>query len=530
MLSDYLDWPFDYREVDMRERLHELNLRLDSRDIDYTFTVALRLVYQVTRPERVAVEHADVLHEFEAAIVQRARSIAQKLGIEEEGLLREYLVEALTTGNELPQRFEQLGLALRRVDITIELDRRAREFAESIREQFRDRPLLMYVTVESNQPGEMFEVRIGGFYRLRTRDGESHTPSAAEQIIRGAVQRMLYRVAARFAPHQEREAATAMTDELWNDSVLKASLAASNLELLRPAVQVQAGRRALNPPAPHLMMTDSQIVEPSALVTQPADAQSDDMPPAEPSLLTGKPQTDAAPYHWSSVETGEDAGNSIWNWNDSSSGARVTTHAASSLSPIWEDEQNDADAADSKHAASWTIPFETLPETDDCLLDNAQPVAASAPASPESGGDSNTPPDWIDWRASLERVEQPEAEQMPVWAGLHAPANECSRHEIVARWIELLRAQEAWLFRYVARIIMAHPEKTAEVIGDLTTDPALCDRATDPECYGLLAETLKSILEMEGAGERSPADTEHSDVSAAEEPDWMVFRRAIHDI
>ncbi len=513
VLSDYLDWPFEYREVDMRERLLELDLCLNSQDVGYAFTVALRLVYQVVRPERVAVGHADVLREFEEAIIQRARAIARRLGIDEGGLLKEYLVEALMTGNELPQRFDQLGLALRRVDISIDLDRHAREFADSVREQFRDRPLLIYATVESRQPGEAFEVRIGGFYRLRTRDGDMHTPSAAEQIIRMAVQRTLYRVAARFALHQEREAAAAMTDELWNDTVLKATLAASNLELLRPAVQVQTGRHAPGLPAPHPMLTDSQVAESSAPEMQQADTQPDDVAQSEPLWLARAPQENAAIPCQMAGESDEDEECSVWHWNDISRDAPVASPAASSLSPIWEDEQNAADRVDDERAESWIPPSQTVaPHTDVCL-----PAAGSS--------DTVSPaPDWIDWRASRELVEQPETRQAP-----ERPSNEFSRHEIVARWIELLRAQEAWLFRYVARIIVAHPEKTAEVIGDLTTDPVLCARATDPDCFGLLAETLRGILEIEGAEQETPASVEQRSGPAEEEPDWMVFRRAVND-
>lgn len=527
-LSDYLDWPFEYREVDMRERLLTLDLRLDSQDTGYAFNVALQLVYQAVRPERVAVEHINVLHEFETAIVQRARAIAQKLGIEEEGLLREYLVEALTTGNELPRRFEQLGLALRRVDITIKLDRRARDFAESIREQFRDRPLLMSIAIESNQPDEMFEVHIGGFYRLRTRDGEMHTPSAAEKIIRSVVQRTLSHVAARFAPHQEREAATAMTDELWNNTVLKATLAASNLELLRPAVQVQAGRRVLSSSAPRLTLTDKQVAEPSPSDTQQAIFQSNDALHEEPSLPASALQADATPQRRSTVAA-DDTKHSVWNWNDISGKASVASNTPSS-SPIWEDERNDTNAVDDEDATWRTSPIETVtPEHGNGLPAGDQPVDPSVPAAQGGSKGSDTPPDGTAWRTTFETVQQQEARGALERSMSHQPSNDGARHEIVARWIELLHAQEAWLFHYVARIIVTHPEKTAEVIGDLTTDAALRDHAADPESCALLAEALKSILAAESVEEASPASAEQSVVPTEEEPDWMVFRRAINN-
>jgi hypothetical protein len=431
VLSDYLDWPFEYREVDMRERLLELNLRLDSQDAGYAFTVVLQLVYQVVRPERVVVEHIDVLHEFAEAIIQRARAIAQKLG----------------------------------------------------------------------------------------ERGDVHTPGAAEQIIRTAVQRTLYRVAARFAPCQEREAAAAMTDELWNDTVLKATLAASNLELLRPAVQIQESRRALHQSSPHLLFTDSQVAESLASEVQQADTQPKDaLHNVKPSDFARESQSDASPHAQMVSMMGEDKARAAWNGNDIRSGASVSSSTVSSLSPIWEDEQNAADGADDGQADMWATSSKTVAlDTDTGLLSSERPAAASLPS------------DGTHWRESLEPVEQSEIEQSPTRSTPCLPSNEYSRHEIVARWIELLRAQDAWVFRYVVQMIVAHPEKTAAVIGDLTTDPVLCDRATDPDCSMLLAETLRGILDMESAERGSLADAEQRAVLSEEEPDWMVLRRVFDD-
>lgn len=214
---------------------------------------------------------------------------------------------------------------------------------------------------------------------MRTRDGERHTPGAAEKIIRTVVQRTLYRVAARFAPHQEQEAAAAMTDELWNDTVLKATLAASNLELLRPAVQVHAGRRVLSSSAPRLALTDAQVAEPSASDAQQASFQSNDASHEEPSLLAGASRTDTAPQRQSTVEV-NDRKHSIWNWNDISNNVSVVSNTSSS-SPIWEDERNDAHAADDDDATWRTSATETVtPGHNNGLPAGDQPVDALAPA------------------------------------------------------------------------------------------------------------------------------------------------------
>ena len=68
-LSDYLAWPYDFREVDTRERLLVLDQRLESFDSGYEFSVSLRLIYQVTQPARVALDLEDVSTELAHTVV-----------------------------------------------------------------------------------------------------------------------------------------------------------------------------------------------------------------------------------------------------------------------------------------------------------------------------------------------------------------------------------------------------------------------------------------------------------------------------
>ncbi|HEY3232223.1 MAG TPA: hypothetical protein VGJ87_23525, partial [Roseiflexaceae bacterium] len=67
VLSDYVTWPYDFREVDMRERRLLVRQRVASRDAGYEFDATLQLTYQVERPERVALELEDALIELEQA-------------------------------------------------------------------------------------------------------------------------------------------------------------------------------------------------------------------------------------------------------------------------------------------------------------------------------------------------------------------------------------------------------------------------------------------------------------------------------
>src|SRR5689334_18927985 len=45
VLSDYITWPYDFREVDMRERSLLVRRRVESCDAGYEFDAALKLTY-----------------------------------------------------------------------------------------------------------------------------------------------------------------------------------------------------------------------------------------------------------------------------------------------------------------------------------------------------------------------------------------------------------------------------------------------------------------------------------------------------
>ncbi|MEN9936767.1 MAG: hypothetical protein RLZZ387_3346 [Chloroflexota bacterium] len=244
-LADYFDWPFDVREVDMRERLLVIARQCESAEPGFNFALTLQITYQVVRPDHVALAHADVLAELTEAIDQRARAVALTLNVEQVGALKEYLVEALTIGNELPQRFVALGLAFRRADVAVELGSAERARADTVKDQTRDRPLLARFRVPTRDPEHSFDTQVGGFYRLRSRHSTQEDFDAAEVTLYDVVSKALNRVGLPFPPEEYRAASAAMTDALWNDGVLKAELSASGLELLRPAVHIYPDRELL---------------------------------------------------------------------------------------------------------------------------------------------------------------------------------------------------------------------------------------------------------------------------------------------
>src|SRR6478672_8989969 len=149
VLSDYLAWPYDFREVDTRERLLVLEQRVESFDSTYEFSVVLRLIYQVVRPDRVALDLEDVASELSHAVVQSLRLSGRSFGVEQDKTFEEHLQETLLTSDALVQRVQQLGLVLRRAEVTVSLDEPTRAHAEALRFAMRERPLHFQIAVES---------------------------------------------------------------------------------------------------------------------------------------------------------------------------------------------------------------------------------------------------------------------------------------------------------------------------------------------------------------------------------------------
>jgi hypothetical protein len=341
-LSDYLDWPYEYREVDMRERPLVLSLDLESLDVGYRFDVALQITYQVVNIEHVVLAHADVLSELREAIAQRARAIARSLGIEQSSTLKEYLTEALTAGNELPKRYEALGLALRRVDITVDLGRRERTRAAEIAEHTRPRPFRRPFEVASATPEHTFHVQVGGFYRLSERNLQPGTTGDAEAALERAIAHALHRVAGEFDHAAGLQAIQAMTEDLWHSTILKADLAAVGIELLRPAVHLdRSAQRSLPLPSATGALPPPIAAPP---IQPPALTTSGDRwdPPATPP----SPAADVFParadegFRWSAIADEPPATpTSDFRWD-----AVVESHGADSKPP-----------GDSRNKASDTV-------------------------------------------------------------------------------------------------------------------------------------------------------------------------------
>jgi hypothetical protein len=109
VLSDYLTLPYDFREVDLRERAVVIEQRFVSYDPDYGFEVALKLTYQLAHPERVALELEGVQDDLARSIVQHVRQVARSFGVEQAEALEDQLNDGLLRNDTLVKRAEALG-------------------------------------------------------------------------------------------------------------------------------------------------------------------------------------------------------------------------------------------------------------------------------------------------------------------------------------------------------------------------------------------------------------------------------------
>jgi hypothetical protein len=498
-LSDYLDLPCELREVDMRERPLVLTRRCESAEQGFVFDVTLQIAYQVVRPEHVALAHVDVLAELEEAIDQRARAVAATLGVEQASVLKDYLVEALVTGNELPRRFEALGLALRRVDVAVELGATERTHAEAVRDQIRDRPLLARFRVETNQPDATFDVQVGGFYRVTSRSIDAESVPA-EETIYDIVARALGRVGVGFAPEQYRDAARAMDERLWNDSVLKAELAAAQVELLRPAVHIFPDRALLEQLGRPLLLEDGRRREPrlrrlsvSPRLALAAPRDEADTPPASP-LLHDAPLTvdsEVVENQLPSDPTPLD-GNWFADWH-ASSAAPVDEVSYS----IEETELLQPGALVPEAATVDEVEY-TVADADQMAVE----VLAGSEGSPATG------------------IEP------PVDAGIGAGETRPVDQALVERLVHLVQAGGPALFKLASLEIVASPAALPEIMRQYSAEPALLQAAEEPALQRAVAAVLSERLGAMPLDSRARNDV--MPVQAADQvPDWMALRETV---
>jgi hypothetical protein len=272
VLSDYLCWPYEYHEIDTRDRMLIVEQRLPSRDSSYDFLATVRLVYQVERPEAVALAPGDPVAELERVVIQGMRQSSGALGVEQAKTLEQSLIEMLQYGDSVRQRALELGLAVRRVDAEIALDERASAFATEQRLHTREQPLLLQLAIDSLDDRRGFDVQVGGFFRMTDRPSDAVTSDTTATAIRQAMSRALQRVGITFEPADYAAAARAMAQALRTDALLEAELLLAHVQLLRPTVQIQPDRSMVQTPAPAQLAAPAPALPPAPALALPAPA------------------------------------------------------------------------------------------------------------------------------------------------------------------------------------------------------------------------------------------------------------------
>jgi hypothetical protein len=517
VLSDYLTWPYDFREVDMRERLLLVHRPVESCDAGYEFDATLKLTYQVEQPERVALELEDALAELEGALAQSMRATSRSFGVEQATALEENLREALLYGDVLRERLEALGLGLRRADVAVELDERARERAEALRQHMRERPLLARLAIESLEPAISFDVLLGGGYRLTSRTLTIVAQEAHDAALQDAIARTLGRVGIAFAPHDYAAAGQAMAEALRQDALLQSELSAAEIELVRPTVRIQPDRQMIvaaqnAAPAPSADRTwrgPALLGGPAGMADQPADAPSwvalgamfgREAPRAlpAPADISAPPSVAQARINTEDQLASESRDQLAIEVEiyDPKAGGQLYENTATLdqgdeeslgwLAPLAEDQ---AHATAELEAPQRAIFSDAKPQ--------AEPIAIEQPVTPAS-------------------------DTLPMLPK-EAPIDSQS----ISRWIALLQADDPALFKLWSMELIARPMALPTILAALTDDQAMLDRSDDPRYQRAMVEALAGRQEV--APGMSEAKSLQDRLEQEQEPDWLSLRRIGHE-
>jgi hypothetical protein len=557
VLSDYITWPYDFREVDMRERLMPIAQRMESCDAGYEFDASFKLIYQVERPERVAIELEDALAELEQALVQSMRATSRSFGVEQTKALEHNLLEALLYGDVLRERLSALGLVLRRADVVIELDEHARERAETIRDHMRERPLTARLAIESLDPAISFDSLIGGSYRLTSRTPGAVSPEAGEARLHDAVLRTLRRIAITFAPHDYEEAERAMADALRHDSLLQAELTTAEIELLRATVKIQPNRdmvlAAQNAmpalPAPGPSMRAHHRLPPPAEQTDMGQPPESALPWGALGQMFGReerpllPESSLSPSADWMAQQPEDSDQPDHTLRapfdpapaETTSPEIVGDGAAAELPPAQSDRHFGIDEGEDATAQADTP--EELPE-----ISAADPAPLGGEVAQGTHGQGSLP--WV-WLGSTSGPGEPAASapSLPSASGPEVSPPKAVEVDSrrIARWIALLRAVDPALFKLWSLELQGQPEVLPTILSALTEDPSVLSLADDPSHqHALVLALMQPAGPPPQAGEAPPpavgaalSPTTSPSAASPEEseppPDWLRLRRSWRD-
>jgi hypothetical protein len=554
VLSDYLTRPYDFREVDMRERLLPIALRLESSDIDYEFNAALKIVYQVERPERIATELEDALVELEQILVQSIRATSRAFGVEQTKALEQHLLEALLYSDVLRGRLSAVGLLLCRADIMLDLDEQARERADLLREHMRERPLTANLTIESLDAGKSFDALIGGSYRLISRG--QVVAQECEAKLHDAVYRTLSRVGITFAAHDYEGAERAMFDALRFDSLLQAELATAEIEIVRATVKIQpnrdmviAAQQALPVlPAPAPERVESREFASLGDRFEPSEQLDSVMPWGALGKMFGRDQSaPAEPQPLPALAANRALGMPEPSERSDESGAPFEP----TFGPAPISSQIDTSTARPEESQTADDLVSGMPDA--LAQPIPEPDTASAPPSWSMLGRSFSQDTAASLFGGLPAAEEPLADMAdePAPAPLPEPAPTADipamprpapapSSERIGRWIGLLKADDPALFKLWSLELQGRPGALPTILSALTDDPVVLQYADDAAHQRALVLALAqppSTPESNQPAEPAPpsAPPPVAAAPAADPPqdepppDWLRLRRAWKD-
>ncbi len=546
VLSDYLDWPCEVIEVDGRERRIGLSFQLESCDSGRFFQAELQLIYQVFRPERIALEVDDALGEFEQLIHAALSSTAHPLSLDQGSILKESIIELFQRENSLANRAIALGLMLKRIHVEVEPKESDRHFMEMLKDFQRERPLMWRFYSESLDPRISFEIQVGGFYKIRRHLIPSSTGSGIDEIefaLRNGIERAIRRVAIEFAPQEYREAARAMSEALTMSPVLLAELASAEVDLLRPAVEIQPARPMLADtmrarlalPAPTeateadsldwilpplAALPDARSTSGMPLASEdphamlPAESEPDLEPEAElwadehiaPATFA-TPELRAAPIEPSAMPN--------WLVDRALFGAKQPDIEREEHIPEW---LRGWDHANSIVTPSYSTPLLTAQEP---TLEDPGDHDVTITSEAKSTNTQETEEGETD--AKLAEPDEPTqalAQLAPASSANWAKASDISGQ--VARWMRLLRSDGDEEFERWATILIEQPVRLPAILSGLIRDPATLDHAEESDYQQALADELSGFVVVPTP---PPWLSEEVTKSAEPElPDWMQLR------
>jgi hypothetical protein len=545
VLSDYLDLPCEVIEVDGRERRLILVMPLESQDSGRFFQAEVQIVYQVLQPERIALELDDAMGEFEKLIRTAISSAAHSVRVDQTSLLNASINELFEPGSTIQNRASTLGLTIKRVDVEVDISEADRIYSEQLKELQRERPMMWRFYCESLDPRTSFEIQVGGFYKSRRRLVPGSGPQSVDELefaLRNAIERAIRRVAVEYTPKEYQAAAHAMTEALVSSPVLLAELASAEVDLLRPAVEIQPAR---------LMLVDS--MRSRLALPAPEDADATDAfhwmlpPPIDQEVSAANPAAYSLPDTTQMPNAAPDVDISNQDdeylWEDSPQEPPEEVPLDTTLPPEPQHMPNwlvdralfgaqQSEAALEEHIPVWLHGWDRPEDQEPADDPQLAQMAAASPAQPdplseEMDADEEEPIPEVSPIATQNVLSAPVVYAKEPGQLSTSYANGSTLQQItsqVAQWLRLLRSDGDEEFERWASVIIEQPARLHAILTGLIRDPQVLAGADQAIYQQALADELRSYVVIPTPPPWLAEATASSTATESELPEWLKLR------